>query len=123
MKTLLIVDDDDDVRGTLAELLGDEGYPVLEARNGAEALARLRAPGPAPALILLDMMMPVMDGRTFRLAQLADPALAGIPVVILSADMAMHVKAADLLASAILRKPIGLAQLLAVAAQYCGEPT
>src|SRR5690242_7123757 len=92
-RTLLVVEDDADVREALIEVLADHGYFALAAANGREALEILRAEGPRPSVILLDIMMPVMDGQQFRAAQLEDPELAAIPVIVLSA----HAKVADLM--------------------------
>ena len=83
---ILIVDDDSDVRSALAELLEEEGFSVEAARNGREALIRLRTGKTHPALILLDLMMPGMDGWDFRSEQMRDPRLASVPVVIVSAS-------------------------------------
>src|SRR5262245_64624414 len=83
---ILIVDDDNDVRSALSELLEEEGFAVEGAPNGREALARLRDGGAHPAVILLDLMMPGMDGWDFRSEQLRDPRLAAVPVVIVSAS-------------------------------------
>ena len=83
---ILIVDDDSDVRSALSELLEEEGFSVEAARNGREALARLRTGTIHPALILLDLMMPGMDGWDFRSEQMRDPRLASVPVVIVSAS-------------------------------------
>ena len=83
---ILIVDDDNDVRSALSELLLEEGFAVEAARNGREALARLRAGTVHPAVILLDLMMPGMDGWDFRHEQMRDPKLASVPVVIVSAS-------------------------------------
>lgn len=83
---ILIVDDDNDVRSALSELLEEEGFAVEGAHNGREALARLRAGGAHPAVILLDLMMPGMDGWDFRSEQMRDPKLAAVPVVIVSAS-------------------------------------
>ncbi|WP_242344612.1 response regulator [Anaeromyxobacter terrae] len=82
---ILIVEDDPDIREALAEALGCEGYDVALAENGQDALDVLHD-GPRPDVILLDLLMPVMSGWQFRQEQLADPALAGIPVVIVSAS-------------------------------------
>jgi CheY-like chemotaxis protein len=82
---ILIVDDDNDVRNALSELLEEEGFSVEGAPNGREALARLRG-GAHPAVILLDLMMPGMDGWDFRSEQMRDPQLAAVPVVIVSAS-------------------------------------
>ena len=84
-KPILIVDDDKDVRSALAELLEGEGYAVTGAHNGQEALQLMRG-GLHPAVILLDLMMPVMDGWDFRSEQERDPALCRVPVVIVSAS-------------------------------------
>jgi CheY-like chemotaxis protein len=82
---ILVVEDDDDIRDALREMLVDEGYAVEVATNGAEALDRLRAMVAKPCLVLLDLMMPVMDGWTFLAEQRRDADLAGVPVVVLSA--------------------------------------
>lgn len=76
--SVLVVEDDDDVRDMMVELLEAGGYTALIARHGEEALAQLRA-GQRPCIILLDLMMPVMDGWTFCDEVQKDPALAGIP--------------------------------------------
>src|SRR5205823_13422880 len=81
---VLIVDDDPALRESLSEVLEDAEYSPLVAANGQEALAFLRQ-GYKPCVILLDLMMPIMDGWQFRAAQLADPDLGPIPVVVLSA--------------------------------------
>ncbi|HXU00400.1 MAG TPA: response regulator [Polyangia bacterium] len=82
---ILIVDDDNDVRAALSGLLEEEGFAVEAAKNGREALARLRG-GVHPAVILLDLMMPGMDGWDFRSEQMRDPTLAAVPVVVVSAS-------------------------------------
>ncbi|HEY5089259.1 MAG TPA: response regulator [Polyangia bacterium] len=81
---VLIVDDDRDIRELLGDLLADEGFAVEAAWNGETALARLKD-GFHPDVIVLDIMMPVMDGLTFRALQRSHPALADIPVVGLTA--------------------------------------
>ena len=83
---ILIVDDDNDVRAALAEMLEEEGFAVEGAPNGRVALARMKEAPTHPALILLDLMMPGMNGWDFRDAQLRDPALAAVPVVVVSAS-------------------------------------
>jgi len=111
--SILIVEDDDGVRDTIAGILRDEGYTVETASNGAAALRRLREQ-PAPSLILLDLMMPEMDGLDFRARQQADPALRSIPIVIISArpDVARH--AERLHADDFLQKPMSFEELLHV---------
>ena len=84
LNTVLIVDDDLPVRTALKELFETEGYAVALAANGRAALNHLRK-GLRPSVILLDLMMPVMDGWDFRHEQLADPDARNIPVVILTA--------------------------------------
>ena len=82
--TVLVVDDDSTVRTTLKELFETEGYDVAVAANGRAALNHLKV-GMRPCVVLLDLMMPVMDGWDFRTEQLKDPALKEIPVFILTA--------------------------------------
>jgi CheY-like chemotaxis protein len=110
-KIVLIVDDDFDVRESIADVLRDEGYVVALAVDGIEALSYLRSNAP-PHLILLDWMMPRMDGATFRAEQRKDPALAAVPVVLLTADTRTPDQQLALDARAYLRKPIRLEELL-----------
>src|SRR5690349_16993945 len=91
-RRVLVVDDDADIRETVSLILEDEGYEVQSAQDGAAALGVLRA-GPLPDVILLDLMMPVMNGWQFREQQTRDPRLAAIPVVVLSADSSLRDKA------------------------------
>src|SRR5262249_1755713 len=81
---VLVVDDDSDIRGALCELLEDEGYRVVAASNGEEALVYLNS-RERPCVILLDLMMPVMDGWEFRRQQQKDPRWSQIPVVVITA--------------------------------------
>lgn len=103
----------------MVDVLNDYGYDAVGATNGREALARLRASAALPCLILLDLMMPVMDGRGFREAQLLDHELAKIPVVVVSAygNSAKH--AEELGAVAHLDKPLKLATLLQLIERFC----
>lgn len=82
---LFLIEDEPDIRDSLKDLLESEGYEVQTAANGAEAQERLRVL-PTPRLILLDVLMPVMNGREFRAWQLEVPRLAAVPVIVLSAD-------------------------------------
>src|SRR5215472_17599360 len=102
-RTLLVIEDDADIREALDGLLSTEGFRVAGCSNGREALNWLRA-SPKPDLILLDLMMPVMDGWQFRVAQKKDPELAAIPVLALSADTTAKAVAID--AEAYLKKPV-----------------
>jgi CheY-like chemotaxis protein len=115
--TILLVEDDVDVREALSETLREEGYSIDCASDGVEALEYLRA-GARPGLILLDLMMPRMSGSEFRIAQKNDPALSGLPVVLLSADGRMREKAITLEAAGAIRKPINLDELLAVIERF-----
>jgi signal transduction histidine kinase len=108
---VLLVEDDDSIRTTLSDLLVDEGLVVSTASNGRDAMQALRAAAP-PDAIVLDLMMPVMDGWEFRVEQQADAMLAGIPLIAMSADISA--KARAIAADVYLRKPIGLLELLDV---------
>jgi two-component system, chemotaxis family, chemotaxis protein CheY len=83
MTTLLVVEDNPDLRSALVEVLTDEGYSVLSAENGEEALQVLS--GVTVEAILLDLEMPFMDGREFLRRRVKSPELSAIPVVVLSA--------------------------------------
>ena len=109
--TVLVVDDDRAVIEALTELLESEGYDVVAARDGGAALNRLRA-GLRPAVILLDLMMPGMDGIEFRQRQLADSRLASIPVVVMSARPDVALQAKQLLVTDYLPKPMSFDDLL-----------
>jgi CheY-like chemotaxis protein len=107
-KTIVLVEDDEGIRETMAALLEDEGFAVAQAANGAEGLARLRAVAD-PCLVLLDLWMPVMNGWQMLEKLQADDGLRRVPVVVISA-------AGDIPppegAAAFLRKPIRLEVLL-----------
>jgi len=111
--SIFLVEDDFDVREALVETLRDRGYEVESAPDGEQAIQLLRA-GARPGLILLDLMMPRMSGSEFRMAQLADPALSELPVVLLSADGRMEEKAVALKVQGAIRKPIDLDELFSV---------
>jgi two-component system, chemotaxis family, chemotaxis protein CheY len=112
-KCVLIVDDDDGFRAITAEILQVLGYDVHCAENGQVALDQLRH-GLRPGIILLDLMMPKMNGWEFLELQRQEPALAHIPVVILSGVDSLKAKTAPLGVSASLRKPVDLEILLDV---------
>lgn len=112
-KTILIIDDDEAVRDALAMVLADEGHSVATAVNGLEALHYLKAASERPDLILLDVMMPVMDGYQFRIEQRKDQALASIPVLVLTAGTA-EARLSAMAANGYLRKPINLQTLLSI---------
>jgi CheY-like chemotaxis protein len=110
---VLVVDDDRDIRDVLSEVLGDAGYAVITARNGQEALDHLVVGGVRPAVILLDLMMPVMNGWEFRARQVTQPELIAIPVVAISADRDARKRADTLGLAAFIPKPLELAALIA----------
>jgi CheY-like chemotaxis protein len=114
---VLIIEDDTDIREGLSQILVDEGFHVLTAPNGLAGLEVLRQR--VPALILLDLMMPVMNGWQFRQRQLSDPELARIPVVIISADSGGRREAENLGSEDFLQKPIELDVLLRLVEHYC----
>jgi CheY-like chemotaxis protein len=118
---ILVVDDDDHIRSMVVELLEDEGYAVQSVVDGLEALDWLRAQPQRPCVILLDLMMPRMDGWAFRRAQREDPALAPIPVVTMSAHANLAATAAPLEPAGIVAKPIDIPHLLAMIAAFCGD--
>lgn len=120
---ILLVDDDLDIREALTDTLEDRGFVVVSAANGLEALELLRNMTIRPSVILLDLMMPIMDGYGFLDAQRKDPELAAIPVAIITAG---HGVDRDRLASApVVPKPIKVPHLLSVLQrlQASGAPT
>lgn len=114
-KRILVVEDDAATSAALAECLRDEGYAVTCAGDGVDAIRMLRTM-PHPDVILLDLMLPRMDGWDVRAAQKQDPALAGIPVIALSAVGWM----VD--ADVSIRKPFGVDELLDAIKRLCGAP-
>jgi len=113
---VLIVEDDADLREMMAQLLSLEGFDATAVANGREALEYLHE-SHAPHVILLDLMMPVMDGWEFRRKQQEDPALASVPVIVLSA--LDQNRAGNLDATAFLKKPLDFDHLLALVREHC----
>jgi CheY-like chemotaxis protein len=113
---ILLAEDDDDLREAMLDTLQDAGYRVAAVANGQEALEWLHDAERLPALILLDLMMPVMDGWQFREVQSKDAKASLVPVVVLSA-MGAH-PAID--SVEYLKKPTKVAPLLALVERYCG---
>jgi CheY-like chemotaxis protein len=107
---ILIIEDDEDIGTVLTEVLSDSGYRVARARNGREGLAA--AQRERPALILLDLMMPIMDGWQFREEQMKRPDLASVPVVLMTADGRTAARAKELDATGFVAKPISEDSLL-----------
>jgi CheY-like chemotaxis protein len=117
-RRVLIVEDHPDLRRSLTELLQEAGYQVTTAAHGQEALDYLQT-GPLPHLIVLDLVMPVMDGWEFRHRQRQDPALADIPVVVISGGEAPPHGAGFIDAASYLLKPIDYDVLLTTIARHC----
>ncbi len=111
--TILVVDDDADVNESVADALEAEGYRVLQATGGREALRLLVEDHERPAMILLDLMMPGMNGWAFRAEQRKVPEIAKIPVLLFTATSIPEATTRDLDVAALLRKPIRLDALLA----------
>ena len=116
---ILLVEDDDDIREAMALLLESEWYDVVQAVDGEDALRKLRASSGSFCLVLLDLFMPVKNGWEFRAEQMADPDIAGVPVVVVSADRNARDGAATLGAIDYLVKPIDFDRLLGTIATWC----
>jgi len=114
---ILIIDDDKDIRDILAMILAAQGHEVATAVDGVEGLDQLRVSG-RPSLILLDMMMPRLDGEGFLKAMRSNPNTADIPVVILTGHTAARKKAAELGTAGCLVKPVELVELLRTIHQH-----
>jgi CheY-like chemotaxis protein len=110
--TILLVDDDLELSDTMSEFLKIHGYATLQAQNGQNAIDLLKTMAVVPLLIVLDMSMPVLDGRGFLKRRVKDPVLLGIPVVVVSGSDApasppMNIKA-------YLRKPVSMKRLMSI---------
>lgn len=116
MANILVVEDNDDVREMMAVTLELEGYAVSTAINGRDALNKLQT-GDKPSLILLDLMMPVMNGWEFQRARENDPVLKQVPVVVVSAATSEQMHQTD--ADAYLPKPLDMDELLLVIGTFC----
>jgi CheY-like chemotaxis protein len=116
---VLVVEDDLEIRESLMEILEENGYEPVGAANGHEGLDKLSKSHQPPCLILLDLMMPVMDGRAFRQEQLRRPEFASIPVVVLSAYRNVAEETKDMSVAAFLKKPMKLDDVLGVVRKHC----
>jgi two-component system, chemotaxis family, chemotaxis protein CheY len=119
MHTILLVEDDDDIREVFAEVLREDGYDVREAENGKVALEQLAHMRGTPCLVLLDLMMPVMSGSELLKVLHDTHQLASLPVVVLSAGGSSS-DAPE--ARQFLRKPVHPDVLLKVVNDFCGPP-
>ena len=117
--TIVVVDDDTDLRETLGELLVEEGYHARLFENGRAALEFLRHEPDDPQLILLDLMMPEMNGWQFREEQLKDDRLREIPVVVMTASRGLE--GDPLRAREVLYKPIGLGELISAVERHAAR--
>lgn len=108
----MVIDDDRDIRESIVEILRDAGYEAEGAIHGADALHRLVAGTARPSAIVLDVMMPVMDGIAFRAALARDAGLASIPIIVISAYRDLEETARELGAAGHLPKPLQLRELL-----------
>lgn len=115
---VLLVDDDADIREAMKSLLELDGYRVVSACDGEDAMQQLRQ-GLLPCVILLDLVMPRKNGFQFRAEQLGDPGLAPIPVIVYSGHCDTKQNQAALAAAAYLQKPIAMSSLLEVVAHHC----
>jgi len=115
---ILLVEDDADIAGAMAAILEDEGYCVVHATDGEEALRALRE-GLSPCLIVLDLFMPGMSGIEFRRIQQHDPSTAQVPVIVVSgvADMRKEIQAMGV--ARCFRKPVDVAALLGAVNELC----
>jgi CheY-like chemotaxis protein len=115
MPYVLVVEDDEFLRDAVVEAIEMAGYDVEQAENGRIALDKMRAT--SPCIVLLDLMMPVMDGWEVVSEMTKDPKLASVPVCIVSAQNQLtppkHVR--------LLRKPVTVASLLQTVEDYCGS--
>lgn len=116
-KRILVVEDDNSIRELLVELLQSEGYEVASAINGLEGLKYLQSQT-NPDLILIDLMMPVMDGYSFRTEQMKNSEWSKIPVVVMSAEANAKEKMKTFGITAFLSKPVELDTILRTVEQY-----
>jgi CheY-like chemotaxis protein len=115
---ILVVEDDRDLRNSLCEALELEGYAAVGVENGQAALDHL-ATGARPCVILLDLMMPVMDGWTFRQEMLKDRTLASIPLIVMTA--ATPARVAAIAAQVVLYKPLHMGRVMSVVQEHCPD--
>lgn len=116
---ILVIDDDKEIRESLSDVLTDEGYVVICAENGREALNYLNGGNELPRLVFLDLMMPVLDGQGFRKEQMDTPLISNIPTILFSANGQLDKRALEIGMTDFLKKPIDLDELLEIAARYC----
>ncbi len=118
-KPIFLVEDSKEIRQLIQILFESEGYRVECAEDGRQALDKLRGMEPLPGMILLDLMMPVMDGFQFRQEQAGDPRLSHVPVLVLTADSSASEKVERMNVQGSLKKPVDVDTLLAAAEKWC----
>jgi CheY-like chemotaxis protein len=118
MDEILIIEDDDDLRDSLNELLTIHNYQVIGVSNGREALDRLES-GLSPCIIILDLMLPVMNGWDFRQQQLADNRWSEIPTIVLSGVNDLALESSRLQAVGFFSKPIDFPSLFQTVDRFC----
>ena len=116
---VVVIEDDELIRDSLIDVLQDNGYEAIGAGDGQEALDKLAALPEKPCLIVLDLMMPGMDGREFRKQQLQDPALKDIPVIVISAFRDLDEIAKELAPVGHFKKPLKLQDFLQIVQTHC----
>lgn len=117
-KSIVIMDDDVDIRLTLADILEDEGYSVTSASDGLEGIQAINNMAHPPGLIILDLMMPNMNGHEFLKVRAENANLANIPVAYFSADTEIHNKSKEAGVESI-RKPVNFGELFSVVRKHC----
>jgi len=122
-RTVLVVEDDPHVRAVFSRLLSGAGYDVATAENGQEALRRMRA-DPKPCLVILDLLLPVLDGWSLCEAIRAEPATAALPIIVCSGTppQVQESGSVALNVQEFQPKPVNSAALLAAVARYCDWP-
>jgi CheY-like chemotaxis protein len=118
-KLIFIVEDSVDIRELITLFYESEGYEVGTAANGQQALDTLHSLEELPSFLLLDLMMPTMDGYEFRKLQEKDSILAGIPIVVMTADSNASTRAISLGAHGYIKKPVDLSSLIDIASKFC----
>lgn len=118
-RVVLVVEDDRDARDAIMAILEDAGYDAIGAANGSEALRQLADREGRCDLILLDLLMPVMNGWDFRRKQKETPAFADIPVLLMSAGAHMATVSGELSAAGTVTKPVEMVDLLAIVQRHC----
>ena len=119
MRTILVVEDDDDIREGVCDILRHEGYDVREAEHGKRALETLEAMDNEPCLVLLDLMMPVMNGPELLQILQETHRLASLPIVVISAGGSPDDAPG---ATKFMRKPASIDLLLHLVGEFCGPP-